>query len=116
MIPRTQRGDFLCGKPITLVEDHDPWNGIHVQRLKDAVDRLDLLINIHCGGIHHVEQQVGITEFVQGRAKGTHQVLGKVPDKSDGIGHDDFPVVREAQAATGGIERLKELSCAGISL
>ena len=107
-IPFTQCLGFLRGHAIAFVQDRDARNGIQIQRLKNAVDCPDLLIDIGRGGIYHMEQEVGITEFVQGRAKGADQVLGKVPDKPDRIGDDDLPVVREAQAAAGGVERFKK--------
>ena len=108
MIPLAERLSLSRRESITFVQHHDARYRIHLERLQDGINRRHLLVEIGCGGIDDVQQHVGITQFIQRGAKGADQIFGKVTDKPDGIGHNNFAIMRKAQAAAGGVQRFKQ--------
>ena len=60
----------MCREAITLVQDHHAGNRVEVERLQDGFDGGDLLIDVGCRRIDHMQEYVGIPQFVQRGAKG----------------------------------------------
>ena len=107
MIACTQRA-VSCAVRRHTVEDHHAGMVVHVERLENVVDRLDLLIDVVGGGVNHMEQQVRIAQFIR--------VVRKAPTRSLGRSRIN-PTVSvtmtsrscgEAQAAAGSVECFKK--------
>ncbi len=91
-----------------LLNTSDPWKLIEGEALKHGVDRCDMGVQIFCPCIDHMQEEVGITQFVQCRSEGCEEIFGQVANKSHRVGDDDFPAMRKMQSAARGIERFKD--------
>ena len=47
--------------------------------------RLDLLGVVGVGGVHHVQQQIGVGGFLQGGGKGIDQAVRQVANEAHGV-------------------------------
>ena len=97
------------GEPVDLVEHEQPLLLLEPERGEDLLDRLDLLRVPRVGGVHDVEQQVGVGELLERRAERVHEVRRQVADEAHRVGDDHLAVAREAQPAARRIERREEL-------
>ena len=52
--------------------------------LQDAIDGLYLRITIGTGGIHHMQQQIGCSRFLQGGVEGRHQGVRQIAENIPG--------------------------------
>ena len=95
-------------KLVAFVEYQDPWKPIEGEALKHDVDRCDMGIQIFRPRIDHMQEQVGIAQFVQCRSEGCEEIFGQVANKPHRIGDDDFPAMRKTQSAARGVERFKD--------
>ena len=68
-------------KLVAFVEDEDPWKLIEGEALKHDVDRCDMGIQIFRPRIAHMQEEVGIAQFVQCRSEGCEEIFGKVANK-----------------------------------
>ena len=94
-------------KLVALVEHQDPWNLIEREALKHGVYRCDMGVQIFRPGIDHMQEEVGIAQFVQCRSEGCEEVFRKVANKSHCVGDDDLAAMREMQPAARGVERFE---------
>ena len=94
-------------KLVALIEHKDPWNPIEREALQHDVDRCNMGSEIFRPRIGHMQEQVGITHFIQCRSERSEEVFGQVVNKSHCVGDDDFTTVRQMQSAACGIERFK---------
>ena len=66
--------------------------------------RRDLPLGVRVRGVDHVKEEVSGGGFLQGGTECLHQVVGKVPDESHGVGQREHPPVPGFGAAGGGIQ------------
>jgi hypothetical protein len=104
---------MVGGYAVTFIEYQYLRDLIQIQVLQDPVDGGDLDVEVGSAAIDDMEEQVGIAQFFQCRTKGTEEVFGKVANKSDCIGDDDFLIMWEAQAPAGGVEGFKDAIVSG---
>ena len=104
-------------KLIALVEYQNPWKLIEGEALQYGVDRCDMSVQIFCPCIDHMQEEVGITQFVQCRSEGGEEIFGQVANKPHRVGDDDFPAMRKMQSAARGVERFKDArGCAHLTV
>ena len=72
------------------------------------VHHIDMLLPVGVGGIDHMEQQICIFQFFQCRPEGIHQVVGKLCDKTNGIGQDHIQIIGHRQLAGSGVQGIKK--------
>ena len=82
-------------KSVALVEYQDPWKLIKGETLKHGVDRCDMGVQIFCSRIYHMQEEVGIAQFLQCRSERGEEILWKVANKAYRVGDDDFPAMRK---------------------
>ena len=82
---------------VCLVEHDEAWGVAHVEVAKDAFHRLDVVVHVRAAGVHDVQQQVGVVQFVQGRTKRGHQIGGQIPHEADRIGNDHLEIAGKTQ-------------------
>src|SRR6185312_10584813 len=68
-----------------------------------------LLLQARIGGVHDVEEEVGVRQLFQGGAEGGDEVRRQVGDEAHRVGDDHLALAGEAQTPAGGVERHEEL-------
>ncbi len=92
---RAQVGFVFFHKSIRihLVENHHHRFIAGLDFGKCLIDHLNLVFKSRMRDIHHMQQQVGLPHFVEGRFKGFYQPVREFADKADGIGKQERQVV-----------------------
>jgi hypothetical protein len=94
-------------KLIAFIEDEDPWNFIECEALQYNVDRGHMCVQIFCSRIDHMQEEVGIAQFVQCRSEGCEEIFGQVANKPHRIGDDHFAALWKMQSPACRIERFE---------
>jgi hypothetical protein len=69
MISTAEKPSVIVGNAITFVEYEHLRDLIQIQVVQDRVDGADLNLEIGGAGIHEMEKDIGLTQFLQGRAE-----------------------------------------------
>src|SRR6266849_1769666 len=98
----------LKAVPVDLVPHHEPGNGACPDFGEDFVHFQGLrLARIVCR-VDHVQQQVGVNGFLEGRPEGRDERVRKVADEPDRVGDRDVSGFGQVQPARRGVERREE--------
>lgn len=93
---------------IAFIEDEDPWKLVERETLKYDVDRCNMGVQIFRSCIDHMQEEIGIAQFIQCRSEGCEEIFGQISDKPHRIGDDHFTAMRKMQSAACGVERFKD--------
>jgi hypothetical protein len=74
-----------------------------------GLHRGDARLALGIGGIHHVQQQIGLAGFGEGRAEGRHQLMRQVAHEADGVGEQQWTAGQALHPPHGRIEGGEEL-------
>src|SRR5690606_2104621 len=96
-------------RPVDLVVHQNGGNRPGPDLGQHLLDLGDLFVALRAGGIHHVQQHVGVDGFLEGGAESGDQVGGQVPDETHGVRQHHRPGAFDPDAARGGVQRGEEL-------
>jgi hypothetical protein len=68
------------------------------------VHGVDLTLEVGGRAVHHVQQQVGLTDHLEGGTEGLDQLVGKLPHEAHRVGDQHGLTAREVQLAGAGVE------------
>lgn len=71
---------------VDLVEHQQLRQVAGTDRGQHLVDLGDALLAMRIGGVDHVQQEIGLARFGQGRTERGDQVMWQVADETDGVG------------------------------
>ena len=93
---------------VYLVEDDNHRLATGVDFGKGLVYHGNLLLEVGVADVHHVEQQVGFADFVEGGFERFHEAVGQFADESHRVGEQEGEV-SEDHLAHSGVEGGEEL-------
>lgn len=93
---------------IDLVEDDDHALVAGPDVLQRLLDHRHLLFEQRMADVHDVEKDIGLADLIECALERRHQMVGELPDESDGVREQDRMQGREADAADGGIQRCEQ--------
>ena len=94
---------------IDLVQHHEPRPLRNLQLPEERVHRGHVLVELRMAGIDHVQEDVGLRQFFQGRPERGHQLVRELPDEAHGIGQDERLLPVAVHRSGRGIEGDEEL-------
>ena len=106
---RTQQGDLLGRRQVGLVQGDQLWNVRGpLDRVDDGAHGLHLGDRVGVGGIHDVQDHVGLAHLLQGRSEGLDQLGGQVTHEADRVGERVLAPIRGACTAHRWVQRRKQ--------
>ncbi len=102
-LPRTGRHE------IALVQREKARRPAQPQLTDHRLDCSELGLVAGVRTVEHHDQEVGLGELLEGRAKGGHEVLRKILEKAYRVGDDELALLGKLEAATQRIERGEQL-------
>ena len=103
-------GCWLGSSSVDLVEHQHLRHVGRADLVQHALHLGDLLRVVGIGGIHHVQQQVGIGRFLQGGLEGVDQAVRQVADEPHRVGQRHRAAgLAKVELARGGVERGEQL-------
>ena len=94
---------------IDLIEDQQRRFAIAAQLLEHAVDGGDLLLGLGIAGIDDVQQEPGLTGFLQGRLERGDEMVRQIADEADRVAQQHPAPIRQPPLPGARVERGKEL-------
>ena len=92
-----------------LLSTISEFAAVNTDLLQHAIDRVDLRLGFRIGRVDHVQQQVGVPRFLEGRAERGEEVVRQIADEADRVAQQHLAPLREQPAAGPRVERGEEL-------
>jgi hypothetical protein len=89
---------------VGFVHDQELGDVPGADLLEDEPDGVDLGLGFGSRAVDHMEEELRLSDLVEGGTEGLDQLVRKLADESDGVGDENGLTPRESQAAGPGIE------------
>ena len=83
----------LVGVGIDLVEDHEDGLVRRADVAERLLHHLHLLFEVGVRDVHHVHEDIGLPDLVQGALEGLYQLRRQFPDEADGVAQQEGDVL-----------------------